>query len=99
MTEGLFGHFAPLSAGIIYGEWEFGSGAAPSPSPTRTWQAATSVKATPSATSTTLKASTTASTTTSSTPTTSTASTAATGGVIQQAERFMVGLGGIVAAG
>ncbi|EKM55664.1 uncharacterized protein PHACADRAFT_256446 [Phanerochaete carnosa HHB-10118-sp] len=36
LTPGLFSFFASEDAGIIYGTWNFGSGAAPSPSPSPT---------------------------------------------------------------
>jgi hypothetical protein len=36
LTEGLFKFFADESAGIIYGEWDFGGAPAPAPSPTPT---------------------------------------------------------------
>ncbi|KAG1756455.1 RlpA-like double-psi beta-barrel-protein domain-containing protein-containing protein [Suillus paluster] len=37
-SQGLFQYFAPLSSGVLYGTWSFGSAPAPSPSPTTTWQ-------------------------------------------------------------
>ncbi|PSS37434.1 hypothetical protein PHLCEN_2v738 [Hermanssonia centrifuga] len=36
LTPGLFSFFASEDAGIIYGEWDFGSGASPTPKPTPT---------------------------------------------------------------
>ncbi|KAG2157421.1 RlpA-like double-psi beta-barrel-protein domain-containing protein-containing protein [Suillus clintonianus] len=40
-SEGLFQFFAPLSSGVLYGTWSFGSAPAPAPapSPTSTYQA------------------------------------------------------------
>ncbi|KAF9227871.1 hypothetical protein BS17DRAFT_726484 [Gyrodon lividus] len=38
-SQGLFEFFSDLSAGVLYGTWNFGSGSpAPAPAPTTTWQ-------------------------------------------------------------
>ncbi|KAI6036545.1 RlpA-like double-psi beta-barrel-protein domain-containing protein-containing protein, partial [Pisolithus microcarpus] len=46
-SQGLFTYFSDLSAGVLYGTWNFGSGSSPTtstpaPQPTTTWQTPTS---------------------------------------------------------
>lgn len=75
LTPSLFSFFASQGAGIIYGEWEFGSGAqAPAPPrPTTTWKPAPTPTTTwtPTTTSTPRTTPRTTTTTTSSTPSSS----------------------------
>lgn len=94
-SQGLFTYFSDLSAGVLYGTWNFGSGSSPTtstpaPQPTTTWQAPTSTTTwqaptttwTPPTTSTTPTSSSTSTTPTTTSTSASTVGTTTTSGTL-----------------